>query len=88
MNANILAKRLARLADTQEPAMRDRLHAALRVGAELALARVKELGGSYPTSADFSAVLAELEPSVAPIEIQFAVPDQSDEPTRMAVSPF
>jgi len=57
----VLSNRLALLAEMQDEAIRDRLHAALRIGAMLALARISEVGGSYPTGSDFKAVMTELD---------------------------
>lgn len=55
-----LSERLEWIADTQEEDIRPRLLAALRVGADIALARVSELGGAYPSSSDVNAVRREL----------------------------
>ncbi len=57
----VLSNRLAAVADTQEELMRERIHAALRIGAELALARVYEIGGQYAGSSDIRTAVDELQ---------------------------
>ena len=78
--------------------MRERLQAALTVGAELALARVREVGGPYASLADLETVVRELEPDGGTIVITAPAagpasftsrtatdaPDPADESARMS----
>jgi hypothetical protein len=57
----------------------------LRLGATMALARVSEVGGSYPSGSDFKAVMTELDGDASRLKAEQPAPSADDESTRMAV---
>lgn len=55
-----LRNRLQCIAATQQKPDRERLEAALLIGARIALARVREIGGTYPSGIDVDKAVREL----------------------------
>jgi hypothetical protein len=77
-----LSRRLESIAATLPREDRERTLAALRIGAELALSRLTEVGGMYSTKSDIEVVRDELLPSTGTAKVPIAAPTPPDTPLQ------
>lgn len=76
---------LEEIASTQDEPLRRRLLAAARIGARLALQRVRIVGGSYLTGADLAIVEQELDGITAETPVPSQIPEAAPEPEPIAL---
>lgn len=75
-----LRERLEQIAEIHHPQDRPRLLAALLVGADIALARIREVGGAYASGSEVDRVIEELRATPVAPEPYAATAPPDDSP--------
>lgn len=74
----VLSNRLVMMSELTHEDERPYFLSALRLGATMALARISELGGNYPTGSDFKAVMTELDGQSRAVASEAVPPASAD----------